>query len=106
MKNIIVAFARNCLLAISIVVVLFSFISCARTISFQTSSVVPAANGKVKIKKDNNNNYGIKISLTNLAAPNRLQPSKNTYVVWMQTDNNGTKNIGQINTSTGSYPVN
>lgn len=62
---------------------------------------MPAANGTVKVKKDNNNNYGIKISLTNLAAPNRLQPSKNTYVVWMQTANNGTKNIGQINTSTG-----
>jgi hypothetical protein len=55
----------------------------------------------VKVKKDNNNNYSIQISLNNLAEPKRLQPSKNTYVVWMETNNNVTKNIGQINSSTG-----
>ena len=30
-----------------------------------------------------------------------LQPSKKTYVIWMVTEMNGAKNIGQINTSTG-----
>ena len=83
------------------VLVLFYFSSCARKVSFQTSSVVPAARGNVKVKEDNNNNYNIQISLSNLAEPKRLQPSKNTYVVWMETDNNVTKNIGQINSSTG-----
>lgn len=83
------------------VLILFYFNSCARKISFQSSSVVPAARGDVKIKKDNNNNYNIQISLDNLAEPKRLQPSKSTYVVWMETDNNVTKNIGQINSSTG-----
>ena len=62
---------------------------------------MPAAGGDVKIKKDNNNNYRIQISLNNLAEPKRLEPPKNTYVVWMETDNNATKNIGQINSSTG-----
>jgi len=75
--------------------------SCARKISFQSSSIVPAARGDVKIKKDNNNNYDIQISLSDLAEPKRLQPSKTTYVVWMETANNSTKNIGQINSSTG-----
>lgn len=70
MKNIIVAFSRNSLLAVFVVVMLFTLTSCARKISFQTSSVVPAANGMVKVKMNNNNNYGIKISLANLAAPN------------------------------------
>jgi hypothetical protein len=83
------------------VLVLFYFSSCARKISFQTSSVVPAARGDVKVKKDNNNNYSIQVSLSNLSEPKRLQPSKNTYVVWMGTDDNVTKNIGQINSSTG-----
>lgn len=81
--------------------VLFYFSSCARKINFQSSSIVPAARGDVKVKKDNNNNYSIQISLNNLAEPKRLQPSKNTYVVWMETNDNVTKNIGQINSSTG-----
>jgi hypothetical protein len=82
-------------------IALFFFSSCARKISFQTSSVVPAARGDVKVKKDNNNNYSIQVSLNNLAEPKRLEPSKNTYVVWMETSDNVTKNIGQINSSTG-----
>ena len=81
--------------------VLLYLSSCARKINFQNSSIVPAARGDVKVKKDNNNNYSIQISLNNLAEPKRLQPSKNTYVVWMETDDNVTKNIGQINSSTG-----
>ncbi|HLO82087.1 MAG TPA: hypothetical protein VK166_14060 [Chitinophagaceae bacterium] len=87
--------------------VLFSLVmltmlnSCAKKVSFQTSTVVPAAEGSVKLTKDNNHNYGIKIYLANLAEPTRLQPSKSSYVVWMETDENSTKNIGQINTSTG-----
>ncbi|MEP7109765.1 MAG: hypothetical protein ABI760_17345 [Ferruginibacter sp.] len=92
---------RNICLTIAGAMMVFYFSSCARKVSFQTSSVVPAAQGRVKVKKDNNNNYGIKISITNLAEPSRLQPPKNTYVVWMQTASNGTKNIGQINSSTG-----
>jgi hypothetical protein len=77
------------------------FASCARKVAFLTSSIVPAAEGTVKVKKDDNKNYHIQIALSNLAEPNRLQPSKNTYVVWMDTDNQVTKNIGQINSSTG-----
>ena len=74
--------------------------ACAKKMSFQTSSVVPAAKGSVKVKKDNNSNYQIKVFITDLAKPDRLQPAKNMYVVWMQTDGNGIKNIGQIKTST------
>jgi hypothetical protein len=33
-----------------------------------------------------NNNYTIKIKLQNLAEVERLLENKNTYVVWMQTD--------------------
>ncbi|MEO7768189.1 MAG: hypothetical protein ABIS01_12210 [Ferruginibacter sp.] len=91
----------NIFLMIAGAMMVFYFSSCARKINFQTSSVVPAAQGTIKVKKDNNNNYGITISITNLAEPDRLQPPKTTYVVWMQTADNGTKNIGQINSSTG-----
>ena len=81
------------------VLILIYFSSCAKKISFQSSSVVPAARGDVKVKKDNNNNYNIQISVNNLAEPKRLQPSKTAYVVWMETDQNSVKNIGQIKSS-------
>lgn len=102
MKSIKIKSLNHTILAIvAAVLVLFYFSSCAKKISFQSSSIVPAARGDVKVKKDNNNNYNIQISLNNLAEPKRLQPSKNTYVVWMETEDNVTKNIGQINSSTG-----
>jgi len=81
-----------------LIAVLF-FESCANKITFLTSSVVPAAEGSVKIKKDKNNNYNIELSLIRLADPKRLNPQKDVYVVWMKTEQNGTKNIGELKTS-------
>jgi len=80
-----------------------SLASCSRKIAFQTSSVVPAAEGSVKVKKDNNNNYSIDLNVIRLADPKRLEPSKNTYVVWIETAENGSKNIGSLNTSSSMF---
>ncbi len=82
------------------IMTMFLFESCSSKIAFQTSSVVPAAEGTVKVKKDNNENYTIQVELANLSEPGRLQPAMNTYVVWMETDEAYVKNIGQINSST------
>ncbi len=101
MNNIKIITTRNICFSIAAAIMVFCFSACSKKIHFQTSSVVPAARGTVKVKKDGNNNYQIKISIINLAEPTRLQPSKKTYVVWMQTENNGTQNIGQINSSAG-----
>jgi len=81
--------------------IVFSLISCARKMVFQNSSVVPAAEGKIKIKKDRNKNYSIDLSTVNLAEPSKLSPPRNMYVVWMSTEQNGTKKIGQLKTSAG-----
>lgn len=94
---------RSILSGILVAIIILSLESCARKIAFLTSSVVPAAEGSVKVRKDNNNNYAIRIELINLAEPGRLQPAKQTYVVWMETDRDLMKNIGQINTSTGLF---
>jgi hypothetical protein len=61
-----------------------------------TSSVAPAAEGYVKINNDKNNNYTIKVHVEDLAVIERIQPTKQTYVVWMVTDREITKNIGRI----------
>ena len=71
--------------------------------TFGTSSVVPAAEGSVKIKSDKNKNNTIDLSVKNLADPERLSPAKKTYVVWMETASDGTKNIGSLNTSSGFF---
>ncbi len=91
---------RGIFYKIFIVVALLTSMSCARKINFQTSSVVPAARGAVKIKKDANQNYVISIDLFNLAEATRLPTSEQTYVVWMESENQFAKNLGQINSST------
>jgi hypothetical protein len=76
--------------------------SCARKIRFTNSVVEPAAEGYVKIKKDKNKNYALDIRVNNLASPKRLQPAKQTYVVWIETINGG-KNIGQLSSASGLF---
>jgi len=92
--------SRNLLLGASALLLLLSFSSCAKKITFQNSSVVPAARGKVTVDKDNNKNYVVKIKIDNLAEVSRLESSKKTYVVWMETDESQVKNIGQIKSDT------
>jgi hypothetical protein len=78
-----------------------SFGACAKKYYFTTSSVTPAAEGKVKLRKDNNGNYSIDVSITHLARPQKLDPPKDVYIVWMETANKGIKNIGKINSKNG-----
>jgi hypothetical protein len=92
---------KNILKGIFAMILIFSFFSCATRVSFLNSAVVPAARGSVKIKTDKNNNYNIKISISGLAESSRLQPPKLTYIVWMITDRDLTKNTGQLISSKG-----
>jgi cell division protein FtsL len=87
------------LLTIIVSIVILSFSGCAVKAPFLNSTVVPAAQGEVKIKTDRNKNFVIKIEIYNLALPNRLDPPKNAYVVWMDDGNNNIKNMGQIKSS-------
>jgi hypothetical protein len=87
--------------AVIIFFLLFTINSCSKKIVFPTSSIAPAATGRVKIKKDNNNNYSINVNIENLPNSKRLNPPRDYYVVWIQTRNNGLKNIGRIVSSSG-----
>lgn len=82
---------------------LFIFSSCAKKLAFENSAIVPAAQGQVKYKKDKNDNYSIHLSLKHLSPPDRLVESRNTYVLWTNTDKNGIKNLGQLKSSTGLF---
>lgn len=76
---------------------------CARKFRFESSIIVPSAEGTVKIKKDNNNNYSVTVKTRNLVEASKLVPPRSLYVIWMRTEFNGTKNIGQLNSSSGLF---
>ena len=91
----------NIFSGILMITMLFFMASCSTTTSFLNSSVVPAATGKVTLKQDNNENYNIKVQIDDLAAIERLQLAKDTYVVWLETDRGNAENLGQLVSSTG-----
>lgn len=94
---------KNMLIGIFAIMIVLSFDSCTRKENFLNSSIVPAARGYVTIGRDQNKNYVIKVQILNLAEVKRLQPPKQSYVVWMVTDEGTTKNIGRLNSSTGLF---
>lgn len=93
-------FEKTILFGTIAVIAIVFFSSCARKAIFQVSPVVPAARGYTKVKKDHNKNYNIYVSLEDLAEPNRLTPARQSYVVWIVSEDNSTKNVGQVKTST------
>lgn len=88
---------RSAILGISAIIVVFSLTGCVSKHTFLSSSIAPAARGTVKVKKDGNDNYQIKIDINNLSEVKRLQPAKDAYVIWMEGEDEAIKNIGQIN---------
>lgn len=95
----LIGMTKNIVIGILTTMIILSITSCTRKIVFLKSSIVPAAEGYIKVNTDNNNNYVIQIHLSNLAEISRLQPPKKTYVIWMLTDQEAIENIGRISTS-------
>ena len=95
--------SKNLLLATTVIILMLSAGSCVETRMFSSSSVVPAATGSVKIKRDKNNNYNIEIEIVDLASAEMLQPPRETYVVWLDSDENTTRNLGQLKSSTSVF---
>lgn len=80
--------------------VLLIITSCGTKVNFPVSKIVPGADVSAKVKKDGNDNYKIDLRAQNLTSPDRLDPPKQMYVVWIETSR-GTKNIGKLNMSSG-----
>ncbi|MFT4030788.1 MAG: hypothetical protein QM669_00050 [Siphonobacter sp.] len=77
-------------------VVLHVMTSCSSKMTFGTSVTVPSASGTVTFKTDKNKNYIMDVNVRNLAPPKNLTPSKNTYLVWMESDEKGLQKLGQL----------
>ncbi|WP_080055830.1 hypothetical protein [Spirosoma aerolatum] len=70
--------------------------ACTPKMSFVTSTIVPAANGKIDVTKDENKNYLTHLRVSNLADPQKLTPARNLYLVWMESDNSVVRKLGQL----------
>lgn len=81
--------------------ILIPFTLSAQKFDFTHSSVVPGAEGYVKLKTDKNKNYKIKVEVTDLAEVEKVQSTSTTYIVWMETDEGNAENLGQLKSSTG-----
>ena len=68
----------------------------AGDIPLVASSAVPAASGKVSYEHDRNGNLKLDIKTKHLAAPERLTPAKNSYVVWIRSTDGQTQNAGLL----------
>lgn len=77
-------------------ILLITFSACSKKFVFDNSAIVPAAAGTIKLKKDKNDNYEVKLSVRNLAPADNLIEARNTYVLWANTKGNGIKNLGQL----------
>jgi hypothetical protein len=75
---------------------MFFFTSCASTLKFPVSDVVPAADIVAKKNQDKNGNYKISVTAKNLAASERLNPPRSVYVVWIVTETEGVRSIGRL----------
>ena len=93
--------SKNYFIGVLMILVIFFMASCSTSESFLNSSVVPGAEGKVKVKKDGSQNYVINVEIADLAPVENLQPPKQTYVVWMETEKGNTENLGQLKSSRG-----
>ena len=69
---------------------------CATSAKFPISTVAPAAVITAKKTVDKNKNYVVELVALNLTSPERLNPPKDHYNVWIVTEQNEYKNLGQI----------
>jgi hypothetical protein len=94
-----ITLVKSGVFALALSALALSFDARAQKVSFENSSVVPGADGSVRVSRDKNKNSVINIQIKNLAEPDRLEPPRKQYIVWMVTDNDLTKNIGKIKSS-------
>lgn len=87
----------------TLVILLCVFSSCSRKLTFSRSAIVPAAQGAVRVNRDKNDNYAVDLNIHHLSPPERLVESRNVYVVWANTRDNGVRNMGQLNSRKGLF---
>jgi hypothetical protein len=80
----------------TVLLLLVFTLGCAQTVAFRETPEAPAAKGEAKITTDNNNNTRVELEIRHLAPPQNLTPPKSVYVVWAESPDGRTENLGQI----------
>jgi hypothetical protein len=70
--------------------------ACSNTAKFPVSQVAPGAEIKAKTRVDQDNNKVLTINAKNLENPSDIDPNSTEYVVWIETDELGLRNIGRL----------
>lgn len=86
---------------LSFVVMVMLASACSPKINFPTSVVDPSATPKASVRKIENGDYRVKMDVNNLVVPERLSPQKKNYVVWVNTETHGVRNIGELKNRRG-----
>lgn len=86
-----------------LVLFLFSFEACSPKITFPVSRVVPAAEPEAKVSKTKEGTYEVTLNVSKLALPERLSPPKKFYMVWIDTESQGVKMLGEIANNSGIF---
>ncbi len=97
-------FHKRRFIYLSISTLIFSmllFSSCSKRISFPPSAVVPGVEPKAKVKKTDDGDYRVSLDVNHLVRPEQLSPPKKHYVVWINTENQGVRNIGELKNRSG-----
>lgn len=81
----------------------YSFFNRPKKMTFSGSSMIPEAKGSIRLHRDKNKNHTIEIEVSHLVPADQLNPPKEIYVVWMTTQDQETKNIGQLRIFTGFF---
>lgn len=65
-------------------------------VRFEGSPLLPAADAKVEIRTDQNQNTLVELKLRYVAPAEKLWPPKNVYVVWAQSEEGEIFQLGQL----------
>jgi hypothetical protein len=69
---------------------------CAHKVIFEGSPLLPAADAKVKVGTDRNENTLVELVLKHVAPAKRLWPPKLLYVVWAESEEGKLVQLGQL----------
>lgn len=85
----------------SLAVLTFALSGCATTTQMSASDTIPAAEGTVTAKSDDNANTDVEVKVEHLAAPAMVSKRATTYVVWARPlghdqGTTGLQNLGTL----------
>lgn len=79
-------------------IILFStvLVSCTTTTKFPVSTVTPGADIQIDVKKVGASNYKTSVTSYNLASADRLDPPQAAYVIWVVSNSDVLRNVGNF----------